>query len=140
MVPRETSQAVTLSVSETKELTVDTAIKTLAYHVPELGPILAYKGVWALCTTNKDGDALKATHYASCLISGNRPIWGVWTVAWKFLRFYGSRLDIEEAYPRLVWRRKMATYLLQDITDKSVAARRSELAQVYKKAVPEVEA
>lgn len=111
--------------------------KVLAYQAPDLDPILAYKGVWALCTVNQKTEELKATHYASCLIAGSYPVWGVWTVLGKFLRFHGSRTDIEEAYPRLVWRRKMATWSLHDITDKSVATRRHELGAVYKKTLPD---
>ncbi len=100
---------------------------------PELDPILTYKGVWALCTTDKTGKVLKATHYCSVLVAGRDPMWGVWLVSGKFVRFAGSRTQIENAYPRLVWRRKMATYQLIDTTDKSVETRRAEIATVYGK-------
>lgn len=104
---------------------------------PELDPILAYKGVYALCTTDKSGRLLKATHYASVLVGGSSPLWGVWTVRGKFLRFYSFRSQIESTYPKLVWRRKMATYSLIDITDKSVESRRAELETVYGRAIPD---
>jgi len=110
-----------------------------AYRAPQLDPFLTYKGVYALCTTRKDGSVLKATHYACCLVQGVRPVWGVWTVQGKFLRFYPYKHSIAEAYPKLVWRRKMATWSLTDITDKSLETRRDELSKLYSKPMPKDE-
>jgi hypothetical protein len=99
----------------------------LTSEAPDLGAILAYKGLWALCTTNKSGEVLKATHYASVIIGGPHPVWCVWTVRGKIQRYFGSRGQVERAYPNLVWRRKMATWALHDPTDKPAAVRRHEL-------------
>lgn len=104
--------------------------------LPDLDEIFAYRGVYALCTTSKDGQALKATHYASVLIGGAYPTWGVWTVGRKFLRFASSRAQIENAYPRLVWRRKMATWSAIDLDDKSIDRRRDELQQRFGRKLP----
>jgi hypothetical protein len=90
----------------------------------------AYKSVYALCTVGKDKE-LKATHYAAVLVGGAAPTWGVWLVNGKFQRFAGSRAQIERAYPKLVWRRKMATWQCTDVENKSVATRRSELEDLY---------
>lgn len=107
---------------------------------PELDPIMAYKGVYALCTTDKSGHMLKATHYASVLVGGSQPIWAVWRTSGRFQRFFSYRSEIEAAYPKLVWRRKMATWQLYDLTDKSIETRRAELETIYGKGVPVHEA
>ena len=52
-------------------------------------------------------------------------------MAGKFVRFASSRAQIERAYPKLVWRRKMATWQCTDVENKSVVQRREELAQLY---------
>ena len=108
------------------DLTLDTAT------VPEISTLMAYKGVYVLCTRGREG-RLKATHYASVLIGGSTPLWGIWLVSGRFVRFASSRHMIEEAYPRLVWRRKMATWACTDVTDKSVETRRAELEVTYGK-------
>jgi hypothetical protein len=102
---------------------------------PAPDPLRAYKSVWALCTVSKD-NTLKATHYAVVLVGGSTPTWGVWTVTGKFQRFAASRGQIERAYPKLRWRRKMATWACSDLEDKSVAARRAELAEIYGQPLP----
>jgi hypothetical protein len=98
------------------------------FKAPELDPILTYKGLYALCTQDKSG-LLKATHYTCVLVGGNTPIWGVWTVQGRFLRFHPGRRHIEKTYPKLVWRRRMATWALADIEAKSVQDRRNELKE-----------
>jgi len=103
---------------------------------PPLDPILHYRGVWLLCTTNKYGDLLKARYYASCLISGRSPLWGVWTVGGRFLRFYSGRLEIASDYSRLVWRRKMASWNLDSLHDHSLNERKAEIAATYDTALP----
>jgi hypothetical protein len=112
-------------------LTITPALPVL----PEIQDIQAYKSVYALCSVDRFGQ-LKATHYAAVLIGGPSPIWGIWTVQGKLIRFLGSRAKIEEAYPRLVWRRKMASWRCTDLTDKSVATRRAELESHYGKPTP----
>jgi hypothetical protein len=102
----------------------------------DLQDVLTYKGVWALCTTNKDGTQLKATHLAAVLIGGPSPLWGVFTIEKKFVRYAGSRAQIEAAYPTKVWRRKMATYHLIDWEHKSVETRSVELREVYGRELP----
>jgi hypothetical protein len=101
-----------------------------------LKDLLAYKGVYALCTVGKERQ-LKATHYAACLISGQNPVWVIHTVNGKFVRFAGSRAQIEEQYPKLVWRRRMATWTLTNAEHKPLPQRRQELAQRYKAKLPE---
>ncbi len=109
---------------------------TRPVSLPELNEIMTYKSVYALCTVNRIGQVLKATHFCCVLIGGSRPLWGVWLSSGKHLRFASSRLQIAEAYPKLVWRRKMATWTLADMTDKSVESRRHELADRYGHRVP----
>jgi hypothetical protein len=101
--------------------------------VPPLGAIMAYRGVHALCTVAKETDMLRATHYATCLIYGREPVWGVWTVHGVFQRFFSSRTEIANAYPRLVWRKKQATWNLIGVHDMDVTERRKELKQIYKR-------
>ena len=110
-------------------------LDTRNFSVPDLDPILAYKGVWALCTRGDDG-LLKATHFTVVLVLGRSPIWGIWTVDGKFIAFAGSRNQIERRYPHLTWRRRMATWQMADITDKSVEKRRAELKETYGKNLP----
>ncbi len=108
-------------------------LATLA-TLPELEELQAYKGMYALCTVGKDG-RLHATHYAVILIGGNSPIWGVWTVQGRFQRFLGSKAQIEKAYPKLVLRRRMATWRCTDVTDKSLETRRAELETLHGKRI-----
>lgn len=97
---------------------------------PNLHDIMAYRGIHALCSVSKD-NKLTATHYACCLVGGNHPVWAVWTVRGKFLRFYTYKSDIEKAYPNLVWRRKMASWSLRDVSDHTPEQRRAELEKAY---------
>jgi hypothetical protein len=104
--------------------------------LPTIDSLRGYRSVYALCTTDKDGRALKATHIASVLIGGPNPTWGVWTVRGKFQRYHSSRADIEETYPRLTWRRIMATWAAVDMHDKSLEKRRFELEDLYGRKLP----
>lgn len=96
-----------------------------------LEDLLTYKGVHALCTLNQKTRELKASHYAILLVAGSQPVWGVWSVYGKLKAFYGSKAQIAEAYPKLVWRRRMATWQVKDIVSKTVAARKQELRDRY---------
>lgn len=89
--------------------------------------LLAYKGVHALCQLNKSTKKLRATHYAMVLMYGRFPIWAVYSAKGNFQAYHGSRASIEEAYPKHVWRRHMATWGLKDIEDKSIERRRNEI-------------
>lgn len=101
---------------------------------PDIELLRTFRGIHVLCTVEKGRKrSLRATHYASVLIGGPSPIWGVWTVQGRFLRFYGSRHEIEAAYPKLVWRRHMATWQCVDTEDKSIEKRRAELESTYGK-------
>ena len=100
-----------------------------------LDGILAYKGVYVLSTINERTKMLKGTHYACCLISGPSPVWGVWSISGRFIRFAASRHQIEEAYPKLVWRRKMASWTLRDVEDHTVKARITELEETFGSAI-----
>lgn len=99
--------------------------------------VLSYKSVYALTTVvakkGSDRDRLKATHYAVCLVNGRVPLWGVWTVGGRFQRFFKSRQEIADEYPKLVWRRKMASWNLRDVADKTVELRVEELEDFYGK-------
>lgn len=101
--------------------------------VPPLGAILAYRGVYALATVNKDTGRLRATHYATCLVGGREPWWGVWTVNGVFQRFFSSKEQVQKAYPKLVWRRKNATWSMVRIDDMDAKAKKAELAVLFKK-------
>lgn len=82
-----------------------------------ISQIMAYKSVYALSTLNEKTKKLKATHYACCLAGGRDPIWGVWTVTGRFIRFHNGRESISKEYPTLVWRRVMARWQMEDPTD-----------------------
>jgi len=112
-------------------------LHSAAQAEPAEDVLRAYKSVWALCTTNKEGHALKATHYACVLVGGPHPIWGVWAITGKFLRFAAGRTELERTYPKLVWRKWMLTWQCVDITNKSVERRREELAIVHNRKLPE---
>jgi hypothetical protein len=96
--------------------------------------LMVYKGVWALCSLDRKKQLLKATHCAMCLIQGPSPMWGVWLIkpnGLKFQRFAFNRADIEKAYPKLVWRRKMSPFNMIEMADVSLEQRRRELMQKY---------
>ena len=67
---------------------------------------------------------------------GRTPIWGLWTVGGRFLRFYGSRTEIETDYSRLVWRRKTARFTLKSLRNHSLAMRRDQLKSADNKPLP----
>jgi hypothetical protein len=103
---------------------------------PELETLRAYRGVYVLCTVERGKPRkLRATHYAMCLISGAKPVWGVWKITGAFLRFHGGKTEVERAYPRLIWKRHMASWQCVDMTDKSLAARRLELETTFGKQI-----
>lgn len=102
-------------------------------EVPPLGSILAYRGVYALTSINDKTGMLRATHYATCLVGGREPWWGVWTVNGVFQRFFSSKEDIRTTYPKLVWRRKNATWNMIGVNDMDAGAKRKELAELFHK-------
>jgi hypothetical protein len=110
-------------------------IKPVDLDVPPLGSILSYRVVWALCTSVKvEGhQRMRATHYATVLSAGRTPIWGVWTINGAFQRFFGSRSAIEDAYSRLVWRKKQSTWTLTDLHDMDHSEKQRALQTVYRK-------
>lgn len=106
---------------------------------PNLGDVIAYRGVYVLGTTrpNEQGrPVLIASHYASCLVFGQYPLWGVWFSSGKFARFYSFRSEIEAAYPRLIWRRRMAEWSLLVVNDLKPDQRRATLGERYGTKVP----
>jgi hypothetical protein len=108
------------------------------FDVPSLDA-LAYKTIWALASLNKD-KRLSAQYYSSVLLGGPRPVWGLWSAkSGKFVRFYGGRHEIEGAYPTLVWRRKVGTFQLLNLSEKSAEIRRTELAEMYQRRLPRFE-
>lgn len=108
----------------------------LALPAPEIESLRGYRSIYALCDVSKD-NTLKAQYYASVLIGGPAPVWGIWTVQGRFVRFAGSRFQIEKAYKKLVWRRKMATWACTDYEDKTISQRRQELESLYGQKVGE---
>lgn len=81
--------------------------------------ISAFKSIHVLNDVLKSHDEagrprLKASHYACVLIGGPTPIWGIWTVAGRFVMFAGSRHQIAELYPEKAWSTVMASWLLTD--------------------------
>lgn len=96
----------------------DFAAKYDVASVPPLDAVLAFKGVWALSLINDNGHAYKATHYATVLVYGRYPLWAVWTVQGRFVRFAASRKQIEDDYPHLTWMRKMARWQMFAIDDE----------------------
>ena len=110
-------------------------LMTTLATVPELETLMMYKGLYALCTVDKDGKALKATHFCGVMIGGPSPVWAIWLVDGRFVRFANSRAQIEKMYPHLTWRRRMATWHCSDVTDKSLGTRRAELEDRYGKRI-----
>lgn len=116
----------------------DTNVVT--FKAPALNDVMAFRGVHVLGTMRYPDDGGKATlaasHYASCLVFGKNPLWGVWTAAGKFLRFYSFKSEIAHAYPKLIWRRKIASWALMAVDDLQPDARRKFLGDKYHAAVP----
>lgn len=98
----------------------------------EIRGLLAHRNVYVLSTIGSNGQ-LKGTHYTCCLSYGSNPVWGVWTIRGKFLRFYGSRGQIRDAYSDLVWRTHTGTWTLAKTSDdeQSPVEKREEIAKHY---------
>lgn len=105
------------------------------FRVPPLGAMMAYRGVWALSELNPKTGWLRATHYATCLIGGPQPMWGVWSVNGVFQRFFGAKSQIVEAYPRKAWRLRSATWNLIDIHKMDAAEKRTQMREIYHRGV-----
>jgi len=118
----------------------DLQSNVIPFAPPALSDVMAFRGLYALASTRSDKESgktlLTTTHFASCLVFGPSPLWGVWTVQGKFLRFYGFRHEIAAAYPRLVWRRRMASWSLMAVDDLRPAARRVVLSERYHAPLP----
>ena len=108
----------------------------IAFQPPNLGDVIAYRGVYVLGTAKFNEDTgrnkLVASHYCSCLVFGKNPLWAVWTANGKFLRFYGAKSAIALAYPKLIWRRRMAEWSLLAVNDLRPVQRRAVLQDRYK--------
>lgn len=102
------------------------------FRIPPLGAMMAYRGVHALADVNQQG-WLRATHYATCLVGGREPLWGVWTVHGVFQRFFGAKASIVDAYPKKAWRLRSATWHMVDLHHKDAAAKRSDMRQIFHK-------
>lgn len=99
---------------------------------PPIGSIMAFRGVHALADLTMEG-RLRATHYATCLIGGREPMWGVWLVSGKFQQFFGSKEQIKTHYPRKVWRAISATWNLIDVHRMAADEKRQEMQRLYRK-------
>lgn len=117
-------------------MNADVTTNVIPFAPPALSDVLAYRGIHVIGTVrfNKelDKNVLTASHYASCLVFGKNPLWGVWAANGKFLRFYGHKTEIMEAYPKRVWRRKMASWHLLAVDDLPADKRRAVLREKYK--------
>jgi len=102
------------------------------FEVPPLGSIMAFRGVHALADVNETG-MLRATHYATCLIGGREPMWGVWSVNGVFQRFFGAKSQIAAAYPKKTWRLRSATWNLISVHNMIAKEKRVEARKMYKK-------
>lgn len=102
------------------------------YPVPPLGSVMAFRGVHALSEIAPSG-FLRATHYATCLIGGREPMWGVWSVNGVFQRFFGSKEQVREGYPNKVWRMRSATWNLIDLHNKDAQEKKKEMREIYKR-------
>jgi hypothetical protein len=94
---------------------------------PAMQDFLVYRGMHVLCRLNRTME-LEISHYCQCMIQGPSPMWGVWNATnGKFQHWFGSREEIEKAYPRLIWRRVMFRWGLDAIAKAPVAQRRAAL-------------
>jgi hypothetical protein len=102
----------------------------------DLSTILCTRGVHALCTVVKSQYpgkvTMRATHYATVIAYGSSPMWAVWTANGKFVRFAGSRGQIEREYPHLVWRRRAAAWTFSDFVEEDVEKRKARMLDTYK--------
>jgi hypothetical protein len=53
-----------------------------------------------------------------------------------FSGFFSSKEQVQKAYPKLVWRRKNATWSMVRIDDMDAKAKKAELAVLFKKGEP----
>jgi len=79
--------------------------------------ILSFKTIHVLNDVLKSGK-LKATHYCTPLVAGRNPMWAVWTIRGKFLRYSSSRDQIKEAYPDKAWTKTMAAWALGSVDSR----------------------
>lgn len=107
--------------------------------------ILAFKSVHVLNDAYASGvhnkPNLVPTHYCCVLVQGRSPVWGVWTIRGKFLRFAGSREQIVAEYPAKVWKRVMASWALANADNdlKNVAKRVKSLEERYGSKIERIE-
>lgn len=101
-----------------------------------IGKAEGYRGIWALSTVNAKG-ILRATHMTWIIVYGRQPIWVVYTVAGKFVRYAGSRRGVEKAFPSLVWRRWMVRWAMIDAHNYSIDKRRDTFSTLVRTEVPE---
>jgi hypothetical protein len=109
-------------------------MQAIELQVPPLGAIMVFRGVHALCSINKATNMLRATHYATCLIGGRSPTWGVWNIEGRFQRFCESKEEVHKAYPYKAWRRCMASWNMTNVAEpKDAHERRGEFKSLYKR-------
>lgn len=80
----------------------------------------AFRVVWALCDIRRTSEAsvLNVSHFAVCLHAGREPMWGVFSArTGRVDRFYAGRWQVEEAFPKKVWRRMVGTWSLGRVSD-----------------------
>jgi hypothetical protein len=101
----------------------------------KLDELMSYRGVHVLGDVRNDDESgkfvLMAKYFASCLVAGPDPMWGLWTADGNFKRFYNFKRDIIDSYPKLIWRRKMCAWNIFEVADYPTKVRRERLKIRY---------
>lgn len=83
-----------------------------------LKSVTAFRTIYALCDLSAANRIVRATHYATCLIGGRAPLWGVFSAQTERLTaLFDSRDALERHYPKKIWRvRQTAWQMLGSVT------------------------
>jgi hypothetical protein len=72
---------------------------------PQIGRFETTGSVYLLATLNDTKKRLVATHYATCVRTGGRPLWAVYTITGKAPQLFGSKREIIDHVPGHLWKR-----------------------------------
>jgi len=77
-----------------------------------LQAVEAFRTIYALCDVSPKTKRLKATHYATCLVAGRKPLWGVFNTDGRLIWFYESRHGLEQHpnFKHKAWRVKQCAW------------------------------
>jgi len=80
--------------------------------VVTLQSVEAFRTIYALCDISPKTKRLKASHYATCLVAGRTPLWGVFDLDGKLIWFFESRSGLEHAphFKHKAWRTKQCAW------------------------------